>query len=55
MPVPGIKPYQDIYKWDAYPYDPVRRGRFLAEAGYSEGFEFEFLVARWEGYRRHLI
>ena len=49
MPVPGIKPNQDIYKWDAYPYDPVRARRLLAEAGYPEGFEFEFLVAKMGG------
>ncbi len=49
MPVPGIKPYQDIYKWNAYPYDPDRARALLAEAGYGEGFDFDFLVAKMPG------
>ncbi len=49
MPVPGIKPYQDIYKWNAYPYDPDRSRALLAEAGYPDGFDFDFLVAKMPG------
>ena len=49
MPVPGIKPYQDIYKWNAYPYDPDRSRALLAEAGYSEGFDFDLVVAKMPG------
>ncbi len=49
MPVPGIKPFQDIYKWNAYPYDPDRARALLAEAGYPEGFDFDFVVAKMPG------
>ena len=37
MPVPGIKPFQDIYKWDAYPYDPGSGPRALAGGGWISG------------------
>ena len=46
---PGIKPNQDIFKWDAYPYNPTRARTLLAEAGYPDGFEFDFLVAKMGG------
>ena len=49
MPVPGIKPFQDIFKWPEYPYDPEGSRILLEQAGYPDGFDFEFLVAKMPG------
>ncbi len=49
MPVPGIKPFQDIFKWPEYPYDPDGARILLEQAGYPDGFDFEFIVAKMPG------
>ena len=49
MPVPGIKPFQDIFKWAEYPYDPDGSRILLEQAGYPDGFDFDFLVAKMPG------
>ncbi|MBM3925847.1 MAG: hypothetical protein FJ320_07655 [SAR202 cluster bacterium] len=49
--VQGVPPYRGDHKgdWKSYAYNPQEAKRLLTEAGYPNGFEFNFYVGPWTG------
>ena len=47
----GIPPTRSDYRdeWVPYPYDPDEARRLLAEAGYPEGLEIDFITSKLSG------